>query len=106
MIRASGRVICMTGGHGNRTGRIADGVDDVVKAVREQIHAGADVIKIMATGGVMTPGVDPEDAHYTRSEERRVGQECVSTCRSRWSTYHQQKNSAYQSSSHHTESLQ
>src|SRR3546814_17915684 len=23
-----------------------------------------------------------------RSEERRVGQECVSTCRSRWSTYH------------------
>src|SRR3546814_4546308 len=68
MIRASGRVICMTGGHGNRTGRIADGVDDVVKAVREQIHAGADVIKIMATGGVMTPGVDPEDAHYTREE--------------------------------------
>src|SRR3546814_18310827 len=23
-----------------------------------------------------------------RSEERRVGQECLSTCRSRWSTYH------------------
>jgi imidazolonepropionase-like amidohydrolase len=68
MIRASGRVICMTGGHGNRTGRVADGVDEVVKAVREQVHAGADVIKIMATGGVMTPGVDPEDAHYTREE--------------------------------------
>src|SRR3546814_20087612 len=27
----------------------------------------------------------------TRSEERRVGTECVSTCRSRWSPYHQQK---------------
>src|SRR3546814_10539878 len=26
-------------------------------------------------------------AHY-RSEERRVGKECVSTCRSRWSRYH------------------
>src|SRR3546814_11505943 len=26
-----------------------------------------------------------------RSEERRVGKECVSTCRSRWSPYHQQK---------------
>src|SRR3546814_10545863 len=25
---------------------------------------------------------------YARSEERRVGKECVSTCRSRWSTYH------------------
>ncbi|MBT7755787.1 MAG: amidohydrolase family protein, partial [Rhodospirillaceae bacterium] len=27
-IRASGRVICMTGGHGNRSGRIADGIDE------------------------------------------------------------------------------
>src|SRR3546814_16663974 len=26
-----------------------------------------------------------------RSEERRVGKECVSTCRSRWSPYHSQK---------------
>jgi imidazolonepropionase-like amidohydrolase len=67
-IRASGRMICMTGGHGNRGGRVADGVDEVVKAVREQNHAGADLIKIMATGGVMTPGVNPEDAHYSRAE--------------------------------------
>ena len=65
---ASGRMICMTGGHGNRYGRIADGVDDVVKAVREQVHAGSDLIKIMATGGVMTPGVNPEDAHYSAEE--------------------------------------
>src|SRR3546814_18486859 len=27
-------------------------------------------------------------AHFRRSEERRVGKECVRTCRSRWSTYH------------------
>lgn len=67
-IRASGKVICMTGGHGNRHGRIADGPDEVVKAVREQIHAGSDLIKLMATGGVMTPGVNPEDAHYTFEE--------------------------------------
>lgn len=67
-IMASGRIICMTGGHGNRWGRIADGVDEVVKAVREQIHAGSDLVKIMATGGVMTPGVNPEDAHYTEEE--------------------------------------
>ena len=26
--------------------------------------------------------------HHNRSEERRVGKECVSTCRSRWSPYH------------------
>ena len=67
-IRASGRMICMTGGHGNRLGRIADGVDEVIKAVREQVHAGSDLIKIMATGGVMTPGVNPEDAHYSAEE--------------------------------------
>lgn len=67
-IMASGRMICMTGGHGNEAGRIADGCDEVVKAVREQIHAGSDLVKIMATGGVMTPGVNPEDAHYSAEE--------------------------------------
>src|SRR3990172_9735606 len=65
-IRAVGRMICMTGGHGNHIARVADGTDEVIKAVREQIHARCDQIKIMATGGVMTPGVNPED----RSEER------------------------------------
>jgi imidazolonepropionase-like amidohydrolase len=67
-VRAAGRMICMTGGHGNRIARVADGVADVVKAVREQVHAGSDLIKIMATGGVMTPGVDPQDAHYSAEE--------------------------------------
>ncbi len=67
-IRAAGQMICMTGGHGNQIGRIADGPDDVVKAVREQIHAGSDFVKLMATGGVMTPGVNPEDAHFTLDE--------------------------------------
>ena len=67
-IRATGRMICMTGGHGNRWGRVADGIDEVVKGVREQIHAGSDFIKIMATGGVMTPGVNPEDAHFSAEE--------------------------------------
>src|SRR3546814_20635536 len=31
-----------------------------------------------------------------RSEERRVGKECVSTCRSRWSPYHSKKNTKHQ----------
>lgn len=71
-IRAAGRMICMTGGHGNHLGRVADGPDEVTKAVREQVHAGCDLIKIMATGGVMTPGVDPQDAHYS-AEEMKAG---------------------------------
>jgi imidazolonepropionase-like amidohydrolase len=70
-ILAAARGICMTGGHGWRFGREADGPDDVRKAVREQLKAGADVIKIFATGGVMTPGVEPGSAQLT-SEEIRV----------------------------------
>src|SRR3546814_12021995 len=35
--------------------------------------------------------------HFSRSEERRVGKECVSTCRSRWSPYHSKKKKHKQS---------
>src|SRR3546814_12510276 len=35
--------------------------------------------------------ISPLDALPDRSEERRVGKECVSTCRSRWWTYHKKK---------------
>src|SRR3546814_16855932 len=38
--------------------------------------------------GYGNPGFDP---YFRRSEERRVGKECVSTCRSRWSPYHYKK---------------
>ena len=69
---AAGQMICMTGGHGNAFGRVADGPHEVIKAVREQVHAGSDVIKIMAAGGVMTPGVNPEDADHSL-EELTVG---------------------------------
>jgi len=68
VMRASGKMICMTGGHGNKYGHVADGTDEVIKAVRTNIHMGSDLIKIMATGGVMTPGVNPEDAHYSAEE--------------------------------------
>src|SRR3546814_17935757 len=33
-----------------------------------------------------------QSLQVARSEERRVGKECVSTCRSRWSPYHKKKN--------------
>src|SRR3546814_17215160 len=36
-----------------------------------------------------------------RSEERRVGKECVSTCSSRWSPYHEKKKTARQNSMRH-----
>ena len=72
-ILCAGRAVCITGGHGWRMlGRQADGPDDLRRAVREQLRAGADVIKLIATGGVMTPGVDPRAAQLTL-EELRAG---------------------------------
>src|SRR3546814_5297762 len=44
-----------------------------------------DLRRAQAIGGAGF-GEDRQDAE--RSEERRVGKECVSTCRSRWSPYH------------------
>src|SRR3546814_4139838 len=35
-----------------------------------------------------TVGLSADGVQQIRSEERRVGKECVSTCRSRWSPYH------------------
>jgi len=54
---ASGRVVTMTGGHGwMLMGREVDGPAEARKAAREQLKAGARHIKVMATGGMMTPG--------------------------------------------------
>jgi imidazolonepropionase-like amidohydrolase len=74
-IVAAGRPVCMTGGHGHWLGREADGPDDARKAVREQLKAGADVIKIIATGGVMTPGVEPGSPQLTLEEMRAAIEE-------------------------------
>jgi imidazolonepropionase-like amidohydrolase len=71
----SGRVLCMTGGHGHVMGREVDGPDEVRKGAREQLKAGADVIKVMATGGVMTPGVEPGSPQLTYEELRAAIEE-------------------------------
>jgi imidazolonepropionase-like amidohydrolase len=73
-IVATNQVVCMTGGHGSWMGREADGPDEVRKAVREQLKAGADCVKFIATGGVMTRGVEP-GAQQLTEEELRAGVE-------------------------------
>jgi len=70
----SGQLICMTGGHGWQLGLEANGADEVRKAAREQIKAGVDIVKLMATGGVMTPAVEPGSEQFTE-EELRAGVE-------------------------------
>jgi imidazolonepropionase-like amidohydrolase len=67
-VRAAGRVVTMTGGHGHFIGREADGPDEVRKAVRAEIKGGAHFIKVMATGGVLTPGVDPSQTTFQIEE--------------------------------------
>ena len=65
-MRASGRAVTPTGGHGDSNGfspaltkifsgpNACNGADDCRRAVRETIRSGADVIKITATGGVLS----------------------------------------------------
>lgn len=89
----SGRALSQTGGHGDmrarsdfladnatcpccvRVGavsRVADGVDEVRRAVRQELQMGADQIKIMASGGVASP-TDPVGAFgYSEDEIRAI----------------------------------
>jgi imidazolonepropionase-like amidohydrolase len=59
-----------------RTG-VADGVDEVRKAVRYQVKYGADVIKICATGGVLSEGDAVGATQYTLEEMQAVVSEAA-----------------------------
>jgi imidazolonepropionase-like amidohydrolase len=59
-----------------RTG-VADGVDEVRKAVRYQVKYGADVIKICATGGVLSEGDAVGATQYTLEEMQAVVNEAA-----------------------------
>jgi imidazolonepropionase-like amidohydrolase len=68
-IVASGQALTITGGHGwTSFARQCDGPDGVRLAVREQLRAGARSIKIVATGGVLTPGVTVDFTAFTPEE--------------------------------------
>ena len=73
-IVSTNQAVCITGGQGWQFSRQADGEDGVRQAVREQIRAGADAIKMMATGGVITQGVEPGSPQFTL-EELKAGAE-------------------------------
>lgn len=64
----AGRIICMTGGHGRDIGVEVDGPDAVRAAVRAEIKAGATCIKLMATGGMMTPNQRAGAPQFTVEE--------------------------------------
>jgi imidazolonepropionase-like amidohydrolase len=88
---ASGPYISMTGGHGDlnnfapqvgykwfpeeRGFALADGVDQVRHVVRAQVKYGVDVIKIGATGGVLSKGDSPGAPQYTLEELKTAAEE-------------------------------
>jgi imidazolonepropionase-like amidohydrolase len=90
-IVASGPGVSMTGGHGDlnnyapqvritmfpeeRDYRIADGPDQVRHVVRAQLKHGVDVIKIHATGGVLSRGDSPGSPQFTIDELRAAVEE-------------------------------
>src|SRR5581483_5687388 len=78
----SGPALSITGGHCDNnllpyeyhaTGDgVADGVENVQHKVREIIKYGADVIKVCATGGVLSKGDDPNASQFTLEEVKAI----------------------------------
>jgi imidazolonepropionase-like amidohydrolase len=66
----AGRALTVTGGHGHNIGlaREVDGAVQLRRAVREEVRAGARAIKVMATGGVLTPGIGSTFTAFTMEE--------------------------------------
>jgi len=81
-IDASGPALSITGGHCDNdllpyeyhatSDGAADGVEAVQHKVREIIKYGADVIKVCATGGVLSKGDDPQASQYTLEEMKAI----------------------------------
>ena len=81
-IVASGPPLGITGGHCDNNllpyeyhaqgDGVADGIENVRHKVREVIKYGADVIKICATGGVMSKGDDPNASQFTLEEMKAI----------------------------------
>jgi len=55
----------------------ADGVDECIKATREELRKGASHIKIMGSGGVMSPNDPLERCQYSEAEIRAIVEECT-----------------------------
>lgn len=79
---ASGPALGITGGHCDenllppafhfQSEGVADGIEGVQHKVREVIKYGAEVIKICATGGVLSKGDDPNASQYTLEEMKAI----------------------------------
>jgi imidazolonepropionase-like amidohydrolase len=69
---ASGPPLTVPGGHCASMGGVATGPEALRAAVRERVQRGAGVVKIMASGGVLTPDTDLLACQFTLDEMRAV----------------------------------
>jgi imidazolonepropionase-like amidohydrolase len=67
-IIVAGPPLTVTGGHCHFMGGETDGELEVRRAVRSRVKRGVDVIKVMATGGMLTPGTNPLLPAYSQAE--------------------------------------
>ena len=74
--------------HPGRPPALADGVDELRKVVRTLLRAGADVIKICTTGGVLSPRDDPRHTQFSPEEIAVVVAEAAAA--GRWVMAHAQ----------------
>lgn len=68
---------CSCGAERNVLAIHADGVDECIKATREELRKGASHIKIMGSGGVMSPNDPLDRCQYSESEIRAIVEECA-----------------------------
>jgi len=73
----SGHPICRKGGHTSYYARQVDGAEDSREGAQEQIAAAVDWLKVITTGGITTPNVDPRKAELTEEEIRAVVEEAT-----------------------------
>jgi imidazolonepropionase-like amidohydrolase len=69
-IVAAGPPITSAGGHCHFLGGVASGIDGIRAAVREHAERGVEVIKVMASGGMLTEGTDVNAAQFSPAELR------------------------------------
>ncbi len=67
-VLTTGQALTITGGHGHFISTEVDSADEMVKGVRILKKAGASCIKIIATGGVLTRGIDAQRSAYTADQ--------------------------------------
>ena len=73
----SGAIVPFLISHPGRPSGLVDGPDEVRRKIRELVRAGADVIKVATSGGVLSPRDEPRHAHFRPTELEALVEEAT-----------------------------